>query len=1046
MGLIRYCFIAVVCTLTGMHAAAQKIYYPADASQLLKSTADDMAMLLQKAGLGNITASPYTVLPSDGFIFIYDASVKDNQTCRIKSDGSSYMQFAAAEDNGLNFGVYQYLQQLGFRFYQPGIIWEVIPKLTAPYKKTDSTCNSAFKYKNWFISGGCNKWAMDNKRDFDWDMYSGENGHDWSLYMRRNNMVGAYRFAGHRDDMMTQDFLNTLQNNPCYVAPYNGSRQPSGQSVPDINNVSAMQHWQTAIEQKFTQYKNTVLGNKNIYPNLYHNFSYFNAYIGIEVPDGAHWANSKDASDCSQVDYSSESDQNFTLANYTVSKIKNSYPEKYYQLYAYDGHADVPSAKILIDKNIDIQVVPTAFQNVSSAKGLLSRWYSRTNSISEYHYLNLPEWSGETPSFYLKDLKTTLQRLHSKKAQGIVWQTSPAKFASLPFLLAANANLKDDKDFDNSLHEFCENLFGNGSTTIYQLLQLWGDDKTVMLSNGIQDNKYKLPLYFQLVNKAVAETANDGNLIKERMDELKAYLHYMVLYYDWISDQEPYEKRADKAIALCKYLAQINRMKIVNSYFLITSVVNKYSGTSPLYIQYNIANGTAYKNGALPLITKEEINKNFQEDLILQKSGAADFVLESAGEIKSFFENENLLPLEKINVKINYTYAKDYSARTEFYFIANGAGNVSIQYKPSFYMSGKGYLNFTVEDVNKELGIIKDFSINNNNGEGILNVAVPAAGTYKFSVVSKYKSAVDLEITTNGNYFYKNGPYLGNTIENYRQDLSSLPGYFHVPADIKRIYFSINNSNPGGAGFASPEAISQSFVFKNNKGITVAPRLVNNSDSAFFYLDVPNANSESFWQSYKMEQYRLAFTNISNLQWYARKKPCANLDFSVEVQKNSGQCTTRLKAINSSGVNTWKIFDAEKWSEFSNQQTLDLPDYISPNATITLSDQTGCIITKRLTDFPDYLKNKQSCASAATLPGTDINVMVYPNPSTGIFTCKKDGAVLFADNISVFNSSGIRVAYFTNTHTFNIGHLPGGIYLYQVLVNKSSFRGKLVKH
>ena len=714
-------------------------------------------------------------------------------------------------------------------------------------------------------------------------------------------------------------------------------------------------------------------------------------------------------------------------------------------MYAYDTHADVPSTKIIIDENIDIQVVPTAFQNESSAKGLLSRWYSRTKNISEYHYLNLPEWSGETPSFYVKDLKTTLQRLKTKKAQGIVWQASPAKFASLPFLLAANASLKDDKDFDKTLQEFCDNLFGSGSKTIYRLLQMWGDDKTVMLSNGIQDNKYKLPLYFDLVNKAAVETANDAGIIKERMNELKAYLHYMVLYYDWICGQETYEERSNKAAALCKYLAQINRTKIVNSYFLIANVVNKYSDRDQIYSQYHISKGTAYQDGSIQLITGEEINKNFQDDLIIQNKGGSDFVLESAEQIKSFFESRRMAPLEKIKVKINYTYAKDYSARTEFYFIANAAGKFSIQYKPSFYMPGKGYINFTVEDINKELGIIKDFSINHHSGEGVLNITVPVAGTYKFSIVSKYKSALDLEITTNGNYFYKNGPYLGNTTENYRPDLSSLPGYFHVPPGVKRIYFSINNSNPGGKGFVSPEEIDKAFVFKNNDGIMVAPQLVNVSDSAFFYLDVPEANSGSFWQAYKMEQYRLAFANISNLQWYARRKPCSSLDFSVEIQKKSGECITRLKAINSNQINTWKILDAERAYEYTDQLTLDLPVFISPNASITLTDQSGCLITKRLADLPGYLKNKATCADGAAIPDAAVNMVVYPNPGTGIFKCGKDGGLLFADNITVFTIAGIRVAYFTNTPTFNISNLPAGIYLYQIVVNKSSFRGKLVK-
>ena len=55
MALIRFCTIAALCVFVNVLALAQKVYYPADASQLLKSTADDVAALLQRAGAGKIT-------------------------------------------------------------------------------------------------------------------------------------------------------------------------------------------------------------------------------------------------------------------------------------------------------------------------------------------------------------------------------------------------------------------------------------------------------------------------------------------------------------------------------------------------------------------------------------------------------------------------------------------------------------------------------------------------------------------------------------------------------------------------------------------------------------------------------------------------------------------------------------------------------------------------------------------------------------------------------------------------------------------------------
>ena len=51
MALIRYLLIVAVCLSAYVHTNAQVVYYPAGASDLLKSTAADVAMLLQQAML-----------------------------------------------------------------------------------------------------------------------------------------------------------------------------------------------------------------------------------------------------------------------------------------------------------------------------------------------------------------------------------------------------------------------------------------------------------------------------------------------------------------------------------------------------------------------------------------------------------------------------------------------------------------------------------------------------------------------------------------------------------------------------------------------------------------------------------------------------------------------------------------------------------------------------------------------------------------------------------------------------------------------------------
>ena len=117
MAFIRNCFVITITMFAVLFTNAQTISYPVQSSKTLKSTAEDVALLLQKAINGShFTTGTYTALPQSGFIFIYDSSITNGQACKVESDGAGFIKFSAAEDNGMCFGIYQYLQQLVFVF------------------------------------------------------------------------------------------------------------------------------------------------------------------------------------------------------------------------------------------------------------------------------------------------------------------------------------------------------------------------------------------------------------------------------------------------------------------------------------------------------------------------------------------------------------------------------------------------------------------------------------------------------------------------------------------------------------------------------------------------------------------------------------------------------------------------------------------------------------------------------------------------------------------------------------------------------------------
>jgi hypothetical protein len=1044
MAFIRICFVITLVMFSALFTNAQTIGYPVQSSTLLKSTAGDVAMLLQKAIPGShFTTTTYSAIPQSGFIFIYDSTLTGSQACKVESDGSTFIKFTAAEDNGMCFGVYQYLQQLGFHFYLPGSIWETIPALSTPYLKTDSIYNFSFKYNGWFISGGYNQWIMDKNYNAGWGSYTGINGYNWSLYQRHNGMTGQYSFSGHNSNIITGSNIATWQNNPCYIASYNNSRSVNSMSVPDVNNTFAKDLWASTIEQKYTAYRNSVLSNPAVLINQYRSLNTSNYNLGIEVSDGAQWGNSNDNAGCSNVVYAKESDQSITLANHTAQKIGAKYPNVRFQLYAYSTHADIPSQNLAINEKLDIQLVPEVYQNLTSTNGLRNRWYNRTKNISEYNYLNLSGWSGETPSLSLEALKATLQIAKDKKSQGLIWEASPAKFASLPFLLAVNNNMNNNISVDSTLITFCNAMFSGAGKSVYKLLQLWTDKQK--LAGGVS-NLYKMPLYFKLLNEAEQQIIHEPEIVKERLRELKAYLHYMALYYDLAAEQGTNAKM-QKAAALCMYMAKTNRMQLVNSYYLILTISKNFGTDSDFYLKYNVINGIAYLNGNLPLITAAEIDNDFRNDLVKFSNTIKNYQFESTDIIAGSLDAAGLKIPKEINVQLDYTNGMDFYNRAEFSIIAPAAGSFTINYNPVFEMAEKGYINLTVESSDKVLDVITDFSIDRDDKAGSIVIKLPSAGNYKLTVSSKYKSKVKLNIIANKNIFYKSGIFFGKTTEVYHSD-KDRPGYLYIPNGIDKLYFSITNGNAGGNGYRTEAQINSAFSFQDNYGNILKARFVTPNDSALFYIDITRESVGKFCRIIKRtHQYNLVFANVNNFLWYAEPKPmpCTSAGFSVDVVNKNGNCVTQLTANSKTGLFNWEITDMGQTYTFKNQRIVELPENTTPDAKITLSNGPDCEMTKKIGDDEKFVSAKQRCSGKNTVTEITVAPVVYPNPSTGIFKLMQTGTELVASQVFIANALGNQVAVFSNTSQFNISKLPAGMYWCKIVINNKEFSAKLVK-
>ena len=1031
-------------------AKGQTVYFPGHSSDLLKSTALDVSELLAKATPGSqyLIQEYSQAIPQTGIIFRYDSTIEGDQTCKIVGNGVRLI-FSAAEDNGLCFGIYHYLNSLGFRFYLPGTIWEVIPLLNSPFKSINTTISGHLRYNSWTISGGHNKWVMDNDSSYGWDTYFGQNGHNWAQYQRRNMMTGTYRFSGHRGDIMTASYMNTLQQNPCYVACFDHSRLINSHSVPDINNLAAKNLWASALLNDYQSYKNIIYSNKILYANQYHNFNYGHSMVGVEVPDGARWGNSNDNNtSCPTGDFNGNaypklSDQHFLLANYTAKNIHLELPGKRLQCYAYSDHSDTPSPAISIDDNVDVQVIAGAFQLETSMKGLLSRWYARHAHVSEYHYLNIPQWTGEAPIFSLADLKNTWQRIKNRNGDGIVVESSPAKFASLPFLYAGSQFLNDHVSVDSALNEFVNSMFPpDCALHIRNLLYYFGNKNVNAGGNFIRDNKFKLPLYVDELNQAVIAASIDHGspLVSSRLRELKAYIHYLVLYYDFTSSPGTNLENSQKAATLCDFLAKINKLQLVNSFYLISNILRNYPLNSGIYSMYNVTNGSAYLNGSLSLITSAEIDQAFAADMDRYLTSVTGYKIQEAGQVISHMKESNLNGLDTIHVKIGYTNGYAYNNRSEFYFQAASSGSIDVKCLPVFGMTG-GRINVTMESDDKPLEVLTDITISPENLRESIKILIPSAGIYKLSFVSKFKTSTEVTIITRGNIFFKQGPYYGDKVESYSQDTASFPKFFYVPAGLRKLFFSVNNACNDKNCLSSSD-VEKAFKIRNGRGELVRVQS-STTDPTLFSIDVPEGNDQQFWQVTKMREYNFCFANISNIELFARVHECNNTDFNSSIVVSDGACHTRLSAIGSSDVSGWQIREGSKSITYTGSRVIDLPGILSPDANIVMASK-GCLVSKKPNDTPGYLKAVSSCASAG-IPQRAGQINFFPNPSTGFIHFTNSNVPVELKSLEVFDIHGKLARHFEKASSINISDLPAGVYLVSTQANQKILRFRVVK-
>ena len=147
-------------SLTSTIAKAQNVIsYP---QKFPKEVVQDVQSLLQTS-TGQSWNLQQNEAANTGLILAIkiDGDYKTGESCLVNSDGSSYVRFESPTSNGLIYGLYKYLRDLGFKFYLPDSLYTLIPSLKSIFKKTSAMETPFLRIRDFFGTGGFGSGATD---------------------------------------------------------------------------------------------------------------------------------------------------------------------------------------------------------------------------------------------------------------------------------------------------------------------------------------------------------------------------------------------------------------------------------------------------------------------------------------------------------------------------------------------------------------------------------------------------------------------------------------------------------------------------------------------------------------------------------------------------------------------------------------------------------------------------------------------------------------------------------------------------------------------
>jgi hypothetical protein len=548
-----------------------KIYIPDSLDKTVMEAVNDMSSSLEM-----ITGRKYKIILTsnrnvEGITFqrLAESGLQSSIKKQVSKDGQSFYLSVKGQTSALIIGtgknsflngIYTFLNELGFRWYMPGEAWTIVPKRLKPEIRIEKVYTPDFQNRVYAGTGGVNGIiGLDPTNEFK---------KDYDLWNRRNRISADYISHGHTGQAFYTANKKDLDMQPSYSC--NGKINPYGRI--DISKKEAV--------DLFTQWALGQVRKGEPYPS-----------IGVDPADGS--GGKDDCLPSGMPSIKTWSDKYFWLANKVAEKLPAN-SNVLVQLYAYSDHAATPSFDL--HENVYPIIIPYGFQNVSTPQEFIKNWHLKLKGrlMGIYDYWNITQWSVSTPQFNIFSIPGKLRFWKDNSVTTVHLETTTGKGAmGHSFWLAFQMMWNTEHSFDSLYNEFLSDCFGPAANDIKRMYNRWS-----------LNYQQAMDVNLSLNDLASAASKIKDAKIQAKITELKAYVHYLKLYYDYRSNStvQSYNE-------IINYLYLIHPLRLVQ-----TSALVSYYIKPPK--DYNAPIPNNQRESAVDLSKLyREIESNFKADL-----------------------------------------------------------------------------------------------------------------------------------------------------------------------------------------------------------------------------------------------------------------------------------------------------------------------------------------------------------------------------------------------------------------------------------------------